>query len=453
MIRRSGKHGALWSLEPPRARFPRLGRDLAVDVAIVGAGITGLTAAWLLKKAGKSVAVLELGEVGSGATGRTSGHLTALPDRPLPQIVADFGEAGARLVVRSGLEAIDRIESICAAGIDAQFERVSGFRYSETEDGLAALHEEAEVAARLGLRAAYTEQVPLPFPVRGAVRIENQAQFHPLLYLEGLVEQVAGDGCHIFEHTKVGEIQEGVPCKVSAGSHLVSAGTVIEATHTPLNRSLGIQSRVAPYLTYVLGLKIKGETPVGLFWDTGEPYHYLRKAKLGSGDCLLVGGADHRSGQEHDPVRHLEALREYAGHRFAVESVEWSWSQQVFESADGLPFIGRKPGHERILVAGGYSGTGLTFGTLAGSILSEMALGRELPTAQLYSPSRIKALAAAKELLRENLNVAWHLVADRLRSHAAEGHDPLKPCQGRLMHVDGRNVAVYVDETSRLHVL
>jgi glycine/D-amino acid oxidase-like deaminating enzyme/nitrite reductase/ring-hydroxylating ferredoxin subunit len=453
MIRFAGKHGAVWSVEAPRVRFPRLCRDLAVDVAVVGAGITGLTAAWLLKKAGKSVAVLDLGELGSGATGRSSGHLTALPDRPLSRILADFGEAGAREVVRSGQEAIDQIESICAGGVEARFERVPGFRYSETEVGLQSLHEEAEAAARLGLPATFAEQVPLPFPVRGALRIEHQAQFHPLLYLEGLVEQVAGDGCHIFEHTKVGEIEEGAPCRVVAGSHVVSAGTVIEATHTPLNRSLGIQSRVSPYLTYVLGLRIKGEVPSGLFWDTAEPYHYLRRAKVGSGDCLLVGGADHKSGQEQDPGRHLEELLEYAGRRFTVVSTEWSWSQQVFESADGLPFVGRKPGYERVLVAGGYSGTGLTFGTLAGTLLSEMALGREVPSAPLYSPSRIKPLAAAKEFLRDNLNVAWHLVADRLKSHAAEGHDPLKPCQGRLMHVEGKNVAVYLDETSRLHVL
>ena len=453
MVRFPGKHGALWSLQAPRARFPRLGRNLTVDVAIVGGGITGLTAAWLLKQAGKSVAVLELGEIGSGATGRTSGHLTALTDRPLSRIVEDFGEAGARQVLRDGLDAIDQIESICKSGIDAHFERVPGFRYRETEEGLQVLREEADLAAQLGLPATFTNQVPLPFPVSGAVRIDGQAQFHPLLYMEGLVEQVAGDSGHIFEHTKVEEIEEGQPCRVRVGSHEVIAGTVIEATHTPLNRSLGIQSRVSPYMTYVLALKINGEVPAGLFWDTSDPYHYLRRAQLDSGHCLLAGGEDHKTGQEQDPVRHLEALMDFAARRFPVESIEWSWSHQVFESADGLPFVGRKSGHQHLLVAGGYAGNGLTFGTLSAKLLAELALGRELPSAPLYSPSRIKPLAAAKEFLRENLNVAWHLVADRLKSHADEGRDPLKPCHGCVMHIDGRNVAVYRDETSRLHVM
>jgi len=453
MVRFPGKHGALWGLQPPRARFPRLGRDLAVDVAIVGGGITGLTTAWLLKQAGKSVAILELGEIGSGATGRTSGHLSALPDRSLTQLVADFGEAGARQVVGAGQDAIDQIESICRTGVEARFERVPGFRFSESEEALQALREEADLAARLGLRAGFTTQVPLPFPVSGAVRIDDQAQFHPLLYLEGLVEQVAGDAVHIFEHTKVEEVEEGIPCRVRAGSHVVTAGIVIEATHTPLNRSLAIQSRVGPYMTYVLALRLRELPPTGLFWDTSAPYHYLRRAQLDSGNCLLVGGADHKTGQEADPVRHLESLLQYASKRFLVDSAEWSWSHQVFESADGLPFVGWKPGHHHVLVAGGYSGTGLTFGTLSAKVLAELALGREVPSAHLYAPSRVKPLAAAKEFLRENLNVAWHLVADRLKSHAEEGREPLKPCQGRIMHVDGRTVAVYLDETSRLHVM
>lgn len=453
MIRFSGKHGALWGLQPTRAHFPRLGRDITVDVAIVGGGITGLTAAWLLKKAGLKVALLELGELGSGATGRTSGHLTALTDRPLPDLAADFGEDGAAQVFRSGQAAIALIESICAGGVQAQFERIPGYRFSETPEGAERLRREAELARRLGLPAAFTTEVPVPFPVRGAVRVDGQAQFHPLLYLEGLMEQTAGDDCHIFEHTKVEEIEEGSPCRVIAGAHSVRATTVIEATHTPFNRCLGIHSRVDARMSYVIGLKIDGALPSALLWDTSEPYHYLRRAALEDGEILLVGGADHRSGQEQDPVGRLEALLDYASRRFRVLSTEWSWSQQVFDSIDGLPFVGRKPGHDRILVAGGYSGNGLTFGTMAGQILSELAQGREVPAAAVYSPSRIKPLAAAKEFIRENLNVAWHRVADRLSSHAGEGQPPLRPCQGRIMHLEGKPVAVYLDETSRLHVL
>jgi Rieske Fe-S protein len=206
-------------------------------------------------------------------------------------------------------------------------------------------------------------------------------------------------------------------------------------------------------MSYVLGLKVKEALPPALLWDTSDPYHYMRRVRDASGEYLLVGGEDHKTGQEKDPVGRLEALLEYARRRFPVESVMCSWSHQVFEPADGFPFVGRSPGQDHVLVAGGFSGTGLTFGTMAGTLLSALAQGMETPAAALFSPARVKPLAAAKEFLRENLNVAWHLVADRLKSHPGDGLSPLKPCQGRIMDIDGKEVAAYLDETSQLHLL
>jgi glycine/D-amino acid oxidase-like deaminating enzyme/nitrite reductase/ring-hydroxylating ferredoxin subunit len=451
MLRLAGKHGSLWSLRSPRAHYPRLGRDLVVDVVIIGGGITGLTAAWLLKQAGKSVAVVELNEVGGGATGCSTGHLTVIPDHSLPRLTADFGEEGAKEVIRCGMEAIDFIES--QSSPESAFERVPGFRFTEQHEKVDDLWKEAELAVRLGLPASYVRDLPVPFPACGGLRVENQAQFHPVRYLESLLERVAGDEGHVFEHTRVDSVEEGETCRVVAGSHAIQAEIVIEAAHTPINRALGVQSRLVPHMTYVLGLKLKDRTPRALLWDTSEPYHYLRGATTETGELLLVGGEDRKTGQDHDPVARLEALLEYARRRFPVESVEWSWSQQVFDSADGLPFIGKKPGHERILTSGGYSGAGLTFGTMAGIVLSQLAQGRETPASRLYSPSRIKPLAAAREFLRENLNVAWHLVADRLLTHRDADGQSLKPCQGKVMDLDGRQVAVYLDETRRLHVM
>lgn len=451
MIRFAGKHGSLWSLRSPRAHYPRLGRDLVVDVAIIGGGITGLTAALLLKQAGRRVALIELNEIGGGATGCSTGHLTLLPDHPLTRLAADFGEEGAKEVLRCGMEAIDFIES--QSSTDAAFERVPGFRFTEQQDKVGELWKEAELAVKLGLPASYIRELPVPFPAAGALRLENQAQFHPVRYLESLLERVAGDDAHVFEHTKVEAVEEGETCRVVAGPHAIQAEVVIEAAHTPINRSLGIQSRVTPHMSYVVGLKLQSRPPRALLWDTAEPYHYLRTADTEHGEILVVGGEDRKSGQDHDPAARLEALLDYARHRFPVESVEWSWSHQVFDSADGLPFIGKKPGHERILTSGGYSGAGLTFGTTAGIVLAQLAQGRETAASRLYTPARIKPLAAAREFIRENLNVAWHLVADRLVSHDAAGGQPLKPCQGRVMDLDGRQVAVYLDETRRLHVM
>src|SRR5262249_10298459 len=215
-------------------------------------------------------------------------------------------------------------------------------RFTEGEERLDELRREAELAARLGLSASWTDSVPLPFPVRGAVRVEGQGQFHPVRYLESMVERIAESAGHFFEHTRVRGIAEGTPCRVVSGAHSIRAGIVIEATHTPINRSLVLQGRMIPHMSYVLGLRLEGGPPRGLFWDVADPYHYLRSARIDGGDFLVVGGEDRKTGQERDPVARLEALLEYARRRFAVASVEWSWSQQVFDSTDGLPFIGQK---------------------------------------------------------------------------------------------------------------
>lgn len=454
MIRFAGKIAPYWQTRPALAHYPRLGRDLTVDVAVVGGGITGLTAAWLLKKAGRSVAVLEMGEIGGGATGRTSGHLTAVLDRPFSSLVSSFGEEPVRTAVRTSLEAIDLVESI-AGTFDREvgFERVPGFRFTEEDGKEGEIEREAEIATRLGLPTRIVNGIPAPFPVRAATRVADQAQFHPLQYLESLAEKVAGDGSFVFEHSRVEEIESGEPCRVRTSSHSVQAVSVIEATHTPINLSLGIQSRVGPYMSYVLALKLAVPPPPALLWDVSHPYHYLRRVRSESGDLLLVGGEDHKTGQDSDPVARLDALLEFARARFPVESVEWSWSHQVFEPADGLPYIGHKPGEKHVLVAGGFSGTGLTFGTAAGRLLAQQAQGIEPPEAAVFSPGRIKPLATAGKFLRENLNAAWHLVADRLRRYPEEGMPPLRPGEGRIVDLDGHRVGVYMDETSRLQVL
>lgn len=453
MTRFAGKHGSLWQARPPRARYPRLGRDLTVDVVIVGGGITGLTAAWLLKTSGRRVAVVELNEIGGGASGHATGHLTALPDRSLPKLVAQFGVEGAKTALRLGREAIDFIEATGRMLGDIGFDRVPAFHYTEKEERIDELRAEADLAAQLGLAARYVESGPLPFPVRAAVQVDHQALFHPRRYLEALVERVAGEGCQVFEHSRVEEVEDGSPCRVRVGSHTILAASVIEATHTPLNRSLGIQSCANAYLSYVLGLRVEGAVPQALLWDTEEPYHYLRPVRDESGDYLLIGGEDHRTGQEKDPTARLDELLKYARQRFAVSSVEWSWSHQVFESADGLPYVGRKPGEEHVFVAGGLSGTGLTFGTMAGALLSDLAQGIEAPALSLFSPARIQPLAAATEFVRDSLNVAWHRVVDPLKGHPEDREPPLTPCQGRIMNLEGREVAAYLDETSQLHVL
>ena len=409
-----GRRTPVWETDGPRPHYPRLGPERAFDVAVIGAGITGLTTALRLKEAGKKVAVFDLGAVGGGATGHTSAHLTACPDLPFGLLVSKFGEETARRVVQSHVDAISAIEeTVGRHRIECDFRRVPGFRYTESEAEAAVLAEEARLAARLGLRADFTRDVGLPFPTPAAVRLQDQARFHPLRYLLALSERVDGGGSAVFERCRVEEVEDGSPCRLQVQGGTVEAGAVVHATHTPINVVLSIHTRIVPSMTYLLAFRSNQAVPDALFWDTADPYHYLRRLEDERGPILLVGGMDHQSGDEPDTPSRFRGLLEYAMERFSVMDVIGSWSYEILDPVDGLPFIGRKPGADHVYLATGFSGTGLTYGTLAGGILSDLILGRESPWEDLFSPGRVRPLASAKDFLKENLHVAWRLLADR----------------------------------------
>ncbi|HYC76082.1 MAG TPA: FAD-dependent oxidoreductase [Planctomycetota bacterium] len=450
----NAKRHPCWQDVPRRLRRPPLGEDLKVDVAVVGAGITGLTTALKLRQAGLSTAVLEMHRIGGGATGFTTAHATAVLDRSFKTLTSKFGEEGARLAVQASLEAIDRIESTAQVhGIGCDFRRLPGYRYGEEPSDAVELEVEVEIASRLGLAASFVRDVPLPAKSVGAMKVEHQARFHPMRYLDGLAAALESQGPCIYEHTKVLEIDDGAPCRVKVGDRTVEARAVVLATHTPINVVLGIHTRVAPYTTYAAAFR--GDFPVedALFWDMKDPYRYIRWTEDEHGRLLIVGGADHKTGQETDTEARFQAVYEFARARFGASQPEYEWSHEVFEPVDGLPYIGRRVGKANVYLASGFAGNGTTFGTIAGSILSDLILGRASPYADLFSPARVKPIAGAVEFVRENANVAGRLVGDRLKAFERDGFADLVPGEGRLMTVDGKKRAVYCDGGGGIHVM
>lgn len=437
---------SLWrSISAPR--FPgRLPKH--VDVGIIGGGITGLTAAFLLKKAGKTVAVFEREHVGSGETGNTSAHVTNVTDLGLTELVKRFGKDAARLTWQGGAMAIDLIETnVEQLNIDCDFHRVPNFVFEalHTEkDETDWLRDEAEAANDLGFAAQFLRSGPIKS--KPAVAYANQAIIHPLAYILGLARAVHGDGSFVCEESELAEVLEE-PMTLNVNGENVTCKHLVIATHVPLMGLTGLvsatllQTKLYPYSTYVIGARVPPDVLApGLYNDTSDPYYYLRLHNAGNHRYAVFGGADHKTGQVDDPEAcYRQVLRALLD--IIPDAVpERRWSGQVIETSDGLPYIGETA--EGQFAATGYTGNGLTFGTLAGLMAHDYVLGRKNPWQDVFAPDRKNLRAGLTTVLAENVDYPVHFILDRLRQESG-GVESVAPGDGRVLSIGGKRVAVH----------
>jgi len=458
MDQTSGRTQSVWLTTADMPAGRELDRHAHADVCVVGGGIAGLTTAYLLAREGRSIIVLDDGTIGSGETGRTTAHLVNALDERYYELERLHGEVGARLAAESHTHAIDRIEQIVRTEkIHCAFQRLDGFLFVQEGHDPAEIDRELEATHRAGLGSvAALPRAPLPdFDTGRCLCFPRQAQFHPLLYLSGLAVAIEGMGGRIFTGAHVTGFHDGDTTYVETESGLrVSAAAIVVATNTPVNDRVTIHTKQAAYRTYVVAFRVRpGEVPRALYWDTGDPYHYVR---LGSGggtdELLIVGGEDHKTGQEDDTDTRFLRLEDWARKHFrAAGEIVAAWSGQVMEPIDGLAFIGRNPGDQHIYIATGDSGNGMTHGTIAGVLLTDLIVGRANPWATLYDPGRI-TLRAAGEFVKENLNVAAQyrelVTGGELASETA-----LARGTGAVMRDGLTKVAVYRDNAGVVHRL
>lgn len=426
-----------------------------VDVAVIGAGMAGLSAAYHLCKAGRSVTVIDKGLIGCGETGRTSAHLSNALDDRYAEIEKIRGADAARLAAGSHAAAIADIEAIARTEkIACELERVPGFLASSKHDPAAAeqeLRRELDAALRAGLRVSLVSDPGSPWGNDLQLRFEGQAQFQPLSYLCGLADAIRRAGGHIHTRTRANHIELGrseLQIELESGKSL-RARDLIVATNTPISDRFAMHTKQAAYRTYVIGLRLSARMPPGLFWDTGDPYHYVRLAE--GGQVLIVGGEDHKVGQSQNPERAWARLEAWARQRFpTVEAVCSRWSGQIQEPFDGLGFIGRDPGvSEHVYIVTGDSGNGLTHAAIAGRMLCELIEGRVSPWSALYDPSRKPRTRTLPTYVRENANVAVHFASGLL--HPSAHKQPETRGHGEVVRSGLSPVARYVTPSGEVH--
>jgi glycine/D-amino acid oxidase-like deaminating enzyme/nitrite reductase/ring-hydroxylating ferredoxin subunit len=447
---------SLWMATASMPSQSRLKESIRTDVCIIGAGIAGLTTAYLLDQEGRSVVVLDDGMIGGGMTGRTTAHLTNAYDDRYLEIERLHGQENARVTADSHTAAIEKINQIVSAEkIDCDFEWLDGFLFGATPDSVQLLNDELAASHRAGLIGVEkVARAPIQsFDTGPALRFPRQAQFHPLKYLDGLAKAIMRNDGRLFGNTHATKIEGGSEARIET-SHgpIVRSEVVVVATNTPVNDRVAIHTKQAPYVTYAIGVRVpKGSVTRALYWDTGDPYHYLRLQREDEYDVLIVGGEDHKTGQANDGAERFARLEQWTRERFPqAREVKYRWSGQVMEPIDGLAFIGRNPlDEDNVYIATGDSGQGMTHGTIAGMLLTDLIQGRKNTWEDLYSPSRLR-VKSLPEYASENINVAGQY-ADYVTAGDIKSESELKPGAGAIMRDGVSKLAVYRDQNGNLH--
>lgn len=463
MIKSIGSSGVvndgvpIWQAARAELARPPLAEDARCDVCVVGAGIFGLTAAYLLQREGRRTIVLDDGEIAGGQTARTTAHLASAIDGRWATIESVHGRDAARLAAQSHAAAIATIDGIARdERIPCELRRIDGFLFasSGSASDLRTLEDELDAARRAGLDVEMLARAPVAsFDTGPCLRFGGQGRLHPVLYLDGLARAFERAGGRIHGGTRVTAIEGGTPARVATGhGHEVTCGAVVVATSSPISDRFVVHAKQAPYMSYVVAARLPaGALPDALLWDTADPYHYVRLVTAEGASHVVVGGEDHKTGQARDGADRFARLERWARERFpAMGTIDHRWAGEVLEPADGLAFIGRDPmGPPNVFIGTGFSGNGMTYGTLAGLLVGDLVCGRQNPWQTVYDPMRVR-IGSLGRLLRENLNVVSRY-ADWLKAGEVRDESEISAGSGAILRRGLDRLAVYRDVDGTLY--
>jgi glycine/D-amino acid oxidase-like deaminating enzyme/nitrite reductase/ring-hydroxylating ferredoxin subunit len=441
---------SLWLADASEEAYAPLGAPLDVDVAVVGGGITGLTCALLLKRDGARVAVIEARRVGSGVTGCTTAKVSALQQTVYQTLRRYHGSEAVTAYGQASLAAVELVAFLAQQErIDCDLERRPAFTYAADADQRSAVESEYDSVRAAGLAAELVDDLDLPFPTYGAVRLDDQVQLHPVRYVRGLARAVHGGGSSVLEDTRVIAVRAGDPCEVSTTHGTVRAAQVVDAAHYPLlDRGLFF-ARLEPMRSYCIAARVTGKRTSAMSISAGTPTRSLRAYN----DLLIVGGEGHASGAHEASVERYERLEQFARENWSVVEITNRWSAQDPISWDHLPVIGRYPPRSsRLFVASGFHKWGLTTGTFAARIISDQIAGRDNPWVDTFNPARI-GIRGLPKLASLGGRFSIDFIIDRAAPATASGVSEVKPGQGRVVRDGLGKTGVYRDLDGEPHAV
>jgi glycine/D-amino acid oxidase-like deaminating enzyme/nitrite reductase/ring-hydroxylating ferredoxin subunit len=447
---------SFWMDSTPTPQHPVLDRDLEVDVAVVGGGITGIVTALLLAKEGRDVAVLEAGRIGGGTTGHTTGKITALHGLVYDELTSKFGRSGAATYAAAQERGLQIVRELVAEhGIDCDLRDQAAYTYAADAEQVSDVEQEAAAAREAGLAAELVADVPLPYPVEKAVRLSGGADFHARKFVLGAADALLAAGGAIFEQTPIVTLRErGGPCLETEGGLMVKAQHIVVATLMPVFDRAVYWSRLTAKRSYAIACRINGEVPSGMHITAGEPTRSIRGIVAGDEELLMVGGEGHNTGEDDDTRERYGALEEFARKHWDVAEVTHRWSAHDLQPADGIPYIGRyTPVSKRVWTAAGFRKWGFTNGPFAAELLTALIQGRDHEWAAFFDPYRFTPLRSAKGVASEVLKDGRHFVGDRLRGADADSVDEVPAGEARLVRIGAKLVGAYRDDDGAVHAV
>jgi glycine/D-amino acid oxidase-like deaminating enzyme/nitrite reductase/ring-hydroxylating ferredoxin subunit len=442
-----------WVTGTDAAHFPPLRDDARVDVVIIGAGITGLTMARMLVEAGATVLVLDSGPICAGATGYTTAKVTALHRLVYRDLIDRHGVERARAYADANQSAVRTVAELASAdNIECDLSVAAAVTYTERDEMVADIEAEAEACRRVGIPVESTTGTELPYPVKAAVRLDDQLHFHPRRYCVGLARRIESMGGAVNEHTRAMQVTTGSSgASVTTPRGTVNAEFAVLATHLPFLDRGGFFARAHPYRSYALSMRLRGDVPEAMYISAEDPIRSLRPAP---GGRLIVGGEGHKTGRDPDTRQRYAALEAWARSRFDVEEIEQRWSAQDYVTVDGLPYVGRlRRNEEHVLVATGFRKWGMTNGTAAAQMLADAILGRDNAWHYAFDATRLSPRPSVLSFVRENIDVARRFLGDRFARPRAGTKNTLAADQAGIVDHENRRTACYRDLEGSMHAV